>query len=254
MFTWICPKCGSEVPPSETDCPRCAKAMGQTGAQQAVPAPAPAAPAYTPPAPAYSPPPFQTQQQPVMAAPPSPPPPLTGQTSQWVVDTSAPAPRQETYLIPPPKSGLPSWAVVVLVAVVLIGAGYAGISFLRPGTAKPDVKAAAAGEEAKQASPFARNLEIAGLRVVENAGRKLEVHLIVINHSAAELPELKLVVNLRPTTAAADSEPISTFTVKVPPLGAFESKDLKAEAVTKLRAYEFPDWQFLKADFQVVSP
>jgi hypothetical protein len=172
-----------------------------------------------------------------------------------VVDTSAPAPQQETYIIPPPKSGLPSWAVVLLVAVVLIGAGYAGITFLRPGTAKPDAKAAPAADAAKaQESPFAKHLEIAGLRVVESANRKLEVHLIVINHSAAELPELKLAVNLRPTTAAPDSEPISTFTVKVPPLGAFESKDLKAEAVTKLRAYEFPDWQFLKADFQVVSP
>src|SRR4051794_11894708 len=24
MFTWICPKCGSEVPPAYSDCPRCA--------------------------------------------------------------------------------------------------------------------------------------------------------------------------------------------------------------------------------------
>src|SRR4051794_589474 len=23
MFTWICPKCGSEVPPSENECPNC---------------------------------------------------------------------------------------------------------------------------------------------------------------------------------------------------------------------------------------
>ncbi|MCZ2150513.1 MAG: hypothetical protein LC126_22400 [Bryobacterales bacterium] len=245
--------------------------MGQTGAQQAAPpvhAPAPPAPVYSPPAAAYAPPqpatppmayepvrqaappPFYTQQQPAAA----PPPPPATQTSHWVVDTSAPAPQQETYIIPPPKSGLPSWAVVLLVAVVLIAAGYAGITFLRPGPAKPDLKTVPAADAAKQVSPFARNLEIAGLRVVESANRKLEVHLIVINHSAAELPELKLAVNLRPTTAAPDSDPISTFTVKVPPLGAFESKDLKAEAVTKLRAYEFPDWQFLKADFQVVSP
>lgn len=151
---------------------------------------------------------------------------------------------------------MPGWVMVLVVAVVLIGAGYAGISFLRPGTSKPDAGKAApvAADAAKQVSPFAKYLEIAGLRVVENANRKLEVHLIVINHSTAELPELKLAVNLRPTTAAPDSDPISTFTVKVPPLGAFESKDVKAEAVTKLRAYEFPDWQFLKADFQVVSP
>jgi hypothetical protein len=31
-------------------------------------------------------------------------------------------------------------------------------------------------------------------------------------------------------------------------------KDVKAEIPTKLRVYELPDWQFLKADFEITDP
>jgi hypothetical protein len=37
MFTWICPKCGHEVPPSYSDCPNCATGS-QTPASPAAPA------------------------------------------------------------------------------------------------------------------------------------------------------------------------------------------------------------------------
>lgn len=46
MFTWICPKCGCEVPPSYSECPNCASGTQpqDTPATQTAP-PAPAAPA-----------------------------------------------------------------------------------------------------------------------------------------------------------------------------------------------------------------
>ncbi|MBI3279211.1 MAG: hypothetical protein HYZ57_05140 [Acidobacteria bacterium] len=40
----------------------------------------------------------------------------------------------------------------------------------------------------------------------------------------------------------------------VPPLLAYESKDLSTTLKTQLRAYELPDWQFVKADFAVLEP
>jgi len=49
MFTWICPRCGREVPPSYDECPDCAKAAQPAAAAPQPPAstaPAPAAPVY----------------------------------------------------------------------------------------------------------------------------------------------------------------------------------------------------------------
>ncbi|MEN6604647.1 MAG: hypothetical protein ABFD86_19720, partial [Bryobacteraceae bacterium] len=40
MFTWICPKCGREVPPSYSECPNCAGAS-ESSASPAAPAAAP---------------------------------------------------------------------------------------------------------------------------------------------------------------------------------------------------------------------
>lgn len=51
MFTWICPQCGREVPPSYTECPDCAaKAAGASGSpgEQPPATPPPPPPAYPP--------------------------------------------------------------------------------------------------------------------------------------------------------------------------------------------------------------
>lgn len=193
----------------------------------------------------------QPEAQPAVQ-PPQPPPP----SRPVAPAAAAPAPQQPTYVIPPPKQGVPSWVVVLLVAAVLIGAGWAGITFLRPSgqstaDAKSETKMGAPGEATKQAHPFAKHLEITGLRVLETPKQKLQIQMIVVNHSSADLPDINLEVRLRSTKSDPDAEPISTFKVRLPSLGGNESKEVKAEAATKLRAYEFPDWQFLKADFDV---
>ena len=54
--------------------------------------------------------------------------------------------------------------------------------------------------------------------------------------------------------AKGDQQPVGTFSFKIPLLGPYESKELKAPVDTKLRVYELPDWQFLRADFQITSP
>jgi len=42
--------------------------------------------------------------------------------------------------------------------------------------------------------------------------------------------------------------------VKVPALGPLETRDVSAAGKTTLRAYEMPDWQFLRADYEILSP
>ncbi len=145
----------------------------------------------------------------------------------------------------------------------LTGAGWVGYTYVLPSNRAQEESAGPSGtkllpldeaQKKKLAHPFARHLEVTGLRITEGANRKLEVRMVVINHSAAELPDLKLEIQLSTTNAKPGAEPISVFTAAVPPLSAYESKDVKAPATTRLRAYEFPDWQFLKADFRVMSP
>jgi hypothetical protein len=169
------------------------------------------------------------------------------------------APPRPAYVIPPPRQGLPSWVVVLIVAAILIGAGWAGIRLLSPprsgdgiSTAKEEPAKADAKQEGAARNPFAKHLELTGFRAVENARKRLEVQMVVINHSAADLPPLKLRVTLR--VANDPNKEISTFQVSVPGLSAYGVQDLRTETTSKLRAYEFPDWQFLKADFEVVSP
>lgn len=114
MFTWICPKCGSEVQPAYSECPRCAEAQGRAAHPPKPPAappkqphqapppapPAPQQPVYRPPAQAYPPPPQQ---------PPYPPPPYQPAPPQPVYPPPPaypPPPEQPVY--PPPPAYPPS--------------------------------------------------------------------------------------------------------------------------------------------------
>ena len=245
MFTWICPKCGREVLPSQSECPACAE-IAEAAAKPPVPAPAvPASPSqqqYTPAPPQqqYAPPP----QQPQYAPPPqqyAPPPPQYG---------------------PPPAKGMPSWLVTLLVAGGLLAVGALAYRYLP--SSKPissETESAAIEKEAPaapakgtsaKAHPYAKHLEVAGVRLSEDARQKLQIKLTVINHSTAEMSDVKLLVTLK--TKGKTVQTLAQVPVTVSSLGAMESKDVTAAIATKLRAYELPDWQFLEASFQVTAP
>jgi hypothetical protein len=206
MFTWICPQCGREVPPSEAECPDCAR-----GRQAALEAPAPSAP----------------------AAPPA------------------------------RRPGWPAWLLSVLFAVgfAAIGlAGYWGYRSLRsqPAAAPAPRLALESPGPAPAAPakphPLARHIEIAGLRLHEDAGRKASVQFLVVNHSGADLGELSADVQLIAVSPKGESEAVGRFSFRVPALGPYEARELKAPLTTQLRVYELPDWQFLRAEFQITSP
>jgi hypothetical protein len=138
------------------------------------------------------------------------------------------------------------WTIVL--AVVL---GMAGCS----SSVKPGKPAAAGGAQTSQSSnPFAKYLELVGFRIIEKSPGHLEVRFAVVNHSEADLGELKMDVNVRTTTAKSDDPPLITFSIKVPSVGPSELKPVVVDVPTKLRVYELPDWQFLKPDFQLTDP
>jgi hypothetical protein len=154
---------------------------------------------------------------------------------------------------------VPSWLVAIL-ALVAVGAVLAVLYVYilpskKPGTvsatsdsgAAPMTSLPAAGAP-KGTHPLAKFLEISGVRVNEDAKQQLHVHFVVVNHSAADLPELEMTVSVK----AAD-KPLIDVPVKVPAIGPFESKDIQATVKSSLKGYELPDWQFLKADFMITS-
>ena len=102
--------------------------------------------------------------------------------------------------------------------------------------------------------PLAKYLEISGFRITEGGSGKLAVKFVVINHSEADIGDLGLHMKLTTTAAKPGDAPVAEFDAKVPGLGPLEVKDVSATASTKLRVYEMPDWQFLRADAEITSP
>ena len=102
--------------------------------------------------------------------------------------------------------------------------------------------------------PLVKYIELSGFRVSESGAGKLKIKFAAINHSAADMGELMVKVRLMTTASKPGDPPVAEFEAKIPPLGPEEVQDVTATATTKLRLYELPDWQFLRADFDITSP
>ncbi len=218
MFTWICPKCGKEVPPSYSECPNCAPV---TKAQQ---------------------PPVETVEQP----PPPPEPPTPPPAAVQPPPAPKPVPRRTGNSV-----AVPYWLVVLLIAAGLGAIGFGLIAWQngRHSAAQPASAATPALEDpavaGAQANPLFRDVELTGLRLTEDEKQKAFVQFVVVNHSAADLGDFGAKVDLK-AAAKAEQEPVGTFSFKTK-LGPYEAKDMKVPLETKLRVYELPDWQFLRA-------
>src|SRR5712691_7151893 len=244
MFTWICPDCGREVPPSYTDCPDCA-AKGKTP-----PAPPPA----QPPAPSAPPP------QPVYQAAPPPQPQYQPAPPAY---QQAP-PQQQYYYPPPPRAGLPTWLMSIVFTLafggIVLGAYYAVEYFKKEpsaaasGAVEMEKPPAASTTTDTKGSPLRKQIEVVGLRLTQNNAKKTEVRFLVVNHSGVEIQDLAVSANLLARTSKRDEEPVGTFSSKVTSLGPYESKEMSSVVNTKLKVYELPDWQNLDLRLQFTSP
>lgn len=102
--------------------------------------------------------------------------------------------------------------------------------------------------------PLAKFIEIAAFRVEEAGQGKLKITFAAVNHSEADISDLGLKVKLTTTAAKPDDPPVAEFDTKLAKLGPLEMKDVSVIVPTKLRIYELPDWQYLRAQFEITSP
>jgi hypothetical protein len=237
MFNWICPECGRDVPPSQTECRFCAER------KQAAGAPAPAAVEDTP-----APPP---------AAPPLPRAPQPRPEPQY--EAPPPQPQYQPSYYPPPRRGLPTWALSILFALAFIGLGAAiffGYQYFGKGprAERAGVTDPAATARSKPTNVLQKYIEVVGIRLVQDAKKKPVAKFIVVNHSNAELTDLTANVTLWASTSRSEEDSVGTFTFKLPSIGANESKEMSAPLTTKLKIYELPDWQNATADVQLSQP
>src|SRR5262245_15798252 len=189
MFTWICPNCGREVPPSYTECPDCADR-----AKQAAAAPPPQPPAPTPPHQQAGP----VLPHPVQTAPPPPQyqqpqyhPAAYQHAPQGHAPQGAPA-----YYPPQPRGGmnLPVWLMTILFALA-IGGVVSGIYWLLPsnrgsagsGPAPAAVVESPAAKPGAKTNPLQKYIEISGVRFVQDAKKKTLAKFLVINHSEMDI-------------------------------------------------------------------
>jgi hypothetical protein len=217
MFTWICPQCGREVPPSYNECPDCAaKGKGQTAVATE--------------------PPVVAQAPPEPARPPAPAPRTSRATK------GSPTGLMLLIFIIAFAGGAGAyWAVEHLKGTSQAVAP--SISFERPGArgkAKP--------------SALQRFIEITGIRLTQDAKRNIQARFLLVNHSQADMADLAANVTIWARTARSDEESVGTFSFKVPSLGPYEAKEMTAPFKTKLKIYELPDWQNVTADVQITSP
>jgi len=216
MFTWVCPKCGREVPPSSSECPDCA---GQAST--------------APPA---------TRSVPLHQPGVEPTPPVAKPQGPRVRRPSLPI-----WLLA---------AIFALGFAVLALTAYVAYRHFRGGTASLSATSGGAAASARMGSTSAtpgmrallEALEITGLRLLGAKDKKPEVVFVVVNHSGAPLTDISGTVTLRPSTAKPATEIVGIFAFQHVSLGPFESRELRAPLKTTLRMFELPDWEFLKTD------
>ena len=163
--------------------------------------------------------------------------------------------------------GTPAWLLALVFAIAFLTMGTLGfVAYnyfahrgqpLMAGRAAP-TRTPVQPEAATSATPSANVLneyiEVTGLRLLEENPKNLQVEFVIVNHSQAPLTDVAGTVTIRPTTARSDGESVGSFNFRLPELRPLEAKDMKAPLQSKLRVYELPDWQFMRADVVVTSP
>jgi|SRR5579863_6386 len=141
-------------------------------------------------------------------------------------------------------------SLLLLMAVCLIGCSSSSAEKPAKATTAPPAHITASNAS----NSLAKYIELVGFRINERSPGKLVVQFGVVNHSEADIGDVKLKVNVTTSVAKPGEPPLFSFPAQVSSLGPSEMKSVTVDVPTKLRAYELPDWQFLIANFEITDP
>jgi hypothetical protein len=144
-----------------------------------------------------------------------------------------------------------SFTVAVLVLGGLAGLVVYALPHLNGDTKPAATAEAIAPEEVEAATPppatypLSKTVEVTGLRFVNDANKKPEVHYLVVNHSSAEMPAVTVYVSVRSSAAKTGQPPLVRFSFHSSALAPFEAKEMTSPLDKLPRQAE---WQDLQAE------
>jgi hypothetical protein len=151
------------------------------------------------------------------------------------------------------KASLPAWTVSFVVALTLfLGIG----TVLQHLGANRDVKGAppstASNDSASNApageQPASKLVEVTGLRVAMGPNQRPQLEFIVVNHSGTALSGVGLRIAVRSASSQSGVAPLFRVSATIPSLGAYQSREFRAELDPEVHATDVPDWRTLRAD------
>ena len=100
--------------------------------------------------------------------------------------------------------------------------------------------------------PYARFVEVASLKVVEQNNRP-QVQYFVVNNAERELDDIALRITVRSSIAAPGTSPLFTVAAWVPKLAPHQSKEIRTDLDTGLTAAQIPKPEQLRTEVRVTS-
>jgi len=273
MFTWICPKCGREVPPAYNDCPDCAgKTDSESVTASATPPGAVAPPQQSQPAAAQG---TRSMRRPLWATgpqeplppapPPSYPPPSPAAAIPFEEPPSSrppkratsplfqtPAPEPSQYAVPQPH-GTSKWLLGVASGVIIILIVLAMYWFFgRSQTTSAVIVAAPAKPAAAGENPLQKYIEVTGIRF-SPMSKGVQIAFDIINHSDSDIVGLTGTATIFAKTNDGQQTQIGTVKFQTS-MAAQGSKDMQLPFDTKLKMMELPDWQNVAVKVEITGP
>ncbi len=159
----------------------------------------------------------------------------------------------------PRKVTVPGWLISVLTMLTLLAACISIWLYISTNPAKDSRPAApatatppAAAANSKKPQPtLTKYLEVSGLRLSTDSAHKSSVQYLIVNHSAAELADVKLTITVRSASGSAQQAPLCVFNTTIAALNAYESREFSTPIEIPVHSLEVPDWTNLRAELAV---
>jgi hypothetical protein len=154
------------------------------------------------------------------------------------------------------RAAVPPWLAAVLTLAVIGGGLFLLYRYISSDRGARTAGKAAPFEAPKpQASthPFAKYMEVTGVRLLEGQDKKLKTRFVVVNHAPVEVRGFRLRITLEAANAAPGDAVIAVVEAAPGAIPAYGVKDMEAPLVTPLKVYELPDWQFVRARVEIID-